>query len=909
MLALANEVATQASAQRIERWKTTVADDLHRLAEWIKATPLPLDPPCQSDQIAESPHPQIQAEAEAKSWAKIWCPDSPPAPDSVLPLLHVLPRLPAPCPLPTIEGKVLQQLAKESERKAAGVDGWHGAQWKVLPIEFFIALANIWNACLAGAPVPAVWKHVRIALLPKPDGGKRPLAIAALAWRVCMKATMRQLRPWICQWTPPELCGGVPNKGIHSVHALLFSDLEACKEARSHLVGCKADVRKCFDSVSPTIAFSIWRHLGAPSGVLHVLQEFYTNQQRWMAVRGHYAAQPIVSTCSVLQGCPASPALLNAMMTVWVHALRAHRPQVHLAIYLDDRTVWSKGAEAIRQVVDTMQYAQQIDAALGFKLHPDKLEAFATISSDHSRLANFQDCIGPVKTTFKLLGITYFVASRAQCSQDTVIRDTVVHRARKIRVVTKNLQLRKWLVNLLVISIFRWMGPWQRFPIKTLRSWGISIESAIWGRRPASGRSRYLFWTLIGGVDNHPQGALVVEALKAEWKRQTSLQCGFAAPARMTKLSKIALELVQWTVLRDNVWQTPYGQIRVGFVSDAVFKQVALKSFSRVLWNTDTKVNSLLEAHQEPYLGFQSAATKEGIVDAYKLRVFMGAATDGRTLQRLGSAKQCPCGNECPDRTHLTFDCIAVPPEHQVVRRSDTECRMLIPLVSLPPVPPCDSLLPCQSLVSKLRQSFYLTARPVILALDGSCLISSFRNFASWQKASWGIVTQQLDKFQGFVMGLEQTPAHAERSALLHALLASSTARVPVRLLIDNLAVVKRLRRGLGLKTWLGDSLAFWHFIAGLCETGVEVEWIPSHDKLVSWEPSNNWGVDAATCRKLNAAADRAAAELTEQAFQNFARREEETARAHRWAEHAVVSQIHATVHFHEEFVMLLKQR
>ena len=90
-----------------------------------------------------------------------------------------------------------------------------------------------------------------------------------------------------------------------------------------------------------------------------------------------------------------------------------------------------------------MQYAQQIDAALGFKVHPDKLEAFATISSDHSRLANFQDCIGPVKTTFKLLGITYFVASRAQCSQDTVIRDTVVHRARKIRVVTKNLQLRK----------------------------------------------------------------------------------------------------------------------------------------------------------------------------------------------------------------------------------------------------------------------------------------------------------------------------------------------------------------------------------------------------------------------------------------------------------------------------------
>ena len=73
-----------------------------------------------------------------------------------------------------------------------------------------------------------------------------------------MKTTMRQLRPWTSQWTPPELCGGVPNKGIDSVHALLFSDLEACKEARSHFVGCKADVRKRFDSVAPAIAFSTW---------------------------------------------------------------------------------------------------------------------------------------------------------------------------------------------------------------------------------------------------------------------------------------------------------------------------------------------------------------------------------------------------------------------------------------------------------------------------------------------------------------------------------------------------------------------------------------------------------------------------------------------------------------------------
>ena len=119
----------------------------------------------------------------------------------------------------------------------------------------------------------------------KQDGGKRPLAIASLAWRVGMAAIIQTLRPWIKWWSPPELSGGVPNKGIHNIHAELFQDRENCQHQRQRFAGCEADVKTCFDSVQPNLAIAIWRRLGAPVSVLHVLTSFYSSQNRWFAVR------------------------------------------------------------------------------------------------------------------------------------------------------------------------------------------------------------------------------------------------------------------------------------------------------------------------------------------------------------------------------------------------------------------------------------------------------------------------------------------------------------------------------------------------------------------------------------------------------------------------------------------------
>ena len=73
----------------------------------------------------------------------------------------------------------------------------------------------------------------------------------------------------------------------------------------------------------------------------------------------------------------------------------------------------------------------------------------------------------------------------------------------------------------------------------------------------------------------------------------------------------------------------------------------------------------------------------------------------------------------------------------------------------------------------------------------------------------------------GRVEGADQTPAAAERTAVLQALLADDNAQVPVRLFVDNLPIVSRPKRGLELS--MVQSLDWWPwcpFLGGLVGSG-----------------------------------------------------------------------------------------
>ena len=175
----AEEEETRANQARLAGWKDKVKTDIPRLSRWVKASLV--EPPTAMADFAGDPDPQAKAELATVEWGKLWHRDGRPADARLRELIAEL-RLPhALAPPGRVCGDVLFRRARASAHKAAGCDDWSGRLWRALPLEFFGALADIWNSVLAGSPIPEAWTQVRICLIPKEEGGQRPLAIAALA--------------------------------------------------------------------------------------------------------------------------------------------------------------------------------------------------------------------------------------------------------------------------------------------------------------------------------------------------------------------------------------------------------------------------------------------------------------------------------------------------------------------------------------------------------------------------------------------------------------------------------------------------------------------------------------------------------------------------------------------------------
>ena len=144
------------------------------------------------------------------------------------------------------------------------------------------------------------------------------------------------------------------------------------------------------------------RWWGAPSWLVDLLADFYRDQDA-----GVFAPRPVQAGCSLLQGCPFSPLLVNSMMAAWSLHVRRRVPDIRMRIFLDDRTLYTKGTRAVTRLVEAATAGQEADAAMGFSLHPDKLASFGCHVQQREALLEYADLLGVPQTDFLLLGVNY----------------------------------------------------------------------------------------------------------------------------------------------------------------------------------------------------------------------------------------------------------------------------------------------------------------------------------------------------------------------------------------------------------------------------------------------------------------------------------------------------------------------
>ena len=888
-LTAAAQLELQASRHRIQRWREELQGNYKRMVSWITRSP---GRTSGHDDFEAPVHPIDKAEQQRSVWEEVWTRTGGLDPEATRDWCrHLAADRPSLPPAAVrVDGSLLRKIAKASQHKASGMDGWAGTALASLPSVFWSALSDLWDAALTFGCLPDAWLQIRVCLLEKEEGGFRPLAITSTVWRILARAVNSKLRSWMLVWADEALLGAVPTRGTAALHAAMSESLAEARARKTTFAGFKADIRKCFDTVQIGQALQTAAWLGLPPQLCALLEHFYRHQVRFIAWQGYYAASPIRPTTGLLQGCPMSPMLLNTVMQAWLlHVKR--RADVNIAIFLDDRTCWSTGRRAVAGLTEASKACHEADAVFGLQAHPEKLASFTNGLAAKRQLTAQAELMGPVLDQFKLLGIHYMLGSGRKFDCEALTAK-VKRRTERIAMAVLNLATRRRLLQELVISLIVWSGPWQQYGKPDLAKWARFVEQALFGGSRPGGRSPMLAWFVLGRPRLHPEFAVDREALRYEWHRRgTTLGPCPRWPAIARRWD--------WTALPDNTWRTPLGDLRFGWDSFGAADKAAEHSWFLKLWEMDPKTRP------EPtsYLGFRAARQHSLRPTRFPLRVVTACATDARTLTRSSASDgqdiACECGALEPCRTHLTFECAAAP--WDMAQASLLERRLLCRRLDLP-APRLVHAVPLDSeVLDDLRGLVGSVTRPTI-ATDGGCLVGRFVQL--WQAASWAVAFSGDDSsvttIGALVQGVDQTPAAGEREALWHALRHLHAAQLDGDFFLDNEALVTRLSRG-AQGSWSGAQPEFWRRVAQLWRPGHRCYWVPSHGKKATWAAPS--GFCSSRIRRLNAAADARCTALLDPLVGSFRQAVSDEQEAYVWSRAALEAQQRACTRFHELLV------
>ena len=142
-------------------------------------------------------------------------------------------------------------------RKAPDPHGLEAAALLLLPPEWWRAFSVFWHTVLHEGCCPTVWKDSKVAVVPKPQGGFRPIGLSAVCWRAGCRQVVRALRLLVESWLLPGDVGDLPGRGTADAHRLVVAALRTGTRT-----GVQTDPAKFFHSLSFELAQPVLAHFG-----------------------------------------------------------------------------------------------------------------------------------------------------------------------------------------------------------------------------------------------------------------------------------------------------------------------------------------------------------------------------------------------------------------------------------------------------------------------------------------------------------------------------------------------------------------------------------------------------------------------------------------------------------------------
>ena len=541
----------------------------------------------------------------------------------------------------------------------------------------------------------------------------------------------------------------------------------------------------------------------------------------------------------------------------------------------------------------------EIDKAMGWQKHPEKLACFANKPAAKQALRKHAELLGTETNRFKLVGVWYQM-KRADGSvylDSSKLQAKVDTRLKRISMAGKDIHQRARLVKKLILPMIRYTGAWNRPTKEALNKWTSSIERTVVGTL-IRGRSPFLIWTTLLGPELHPRFALNCEALRHEqWRTRQALQFKLdtGRPLESSKAGRWMQTCKEWDWhLTDEVGvaETRDGQIHLASAGKPAIAALCRRAFGEELWKTDKRCMEDFPDDLTPCTQVHNNWCKTATAswNMQRIKVATGASFDHKVAQKLTKTTHtCMCGIEDPDREHWMWYCPSLDGPAPIGRRSTlAERKLAIPLeprgrnimaMTLP-------LQTVRTLAKYIRQQAQGNSIHVFIATDGGATnhkpANTFNRHAGWGAAMFKKTTRRTDfndydgtkelsdsqlrafhTVEGTVPGLDSSAFAAELfaaecTATAAAMAAEQGFDIKLTWFIDNLSVCKMVQEFAKGKKRLPAQYALQHYWLAKALKIVEVDakWIPSHGKTPDWKNAGDEGLTTGQARALNAAAD-----------------------------------------------------
>ena len=167
------------------------------------------------------------------------------------------------------------------------------------------------------------------------------------------------------------------------------------------IYGVALDFAKAFDNVPVSITLTLLEKLGMHTRVVKPLWFMYDHLQRYFKIRG-FVGTPFHATNGIMQGCPLSCLLLNALVSILTRDVLEEVP-VTIQSYVDDITILSRDLDNLKQAIAALEPYLELTQQ---KLNVSKTYSFA-VNSDAANIP-FRDDFLPTAKCVKILGVRFY---------------------------------------------------------------------------------------------------------------------------------------------------------------------------------------------------------------------------------------------------------------------------------------------------------------------------------------------------------------------------------------------------------------------------------------------------------------------------------------------------------------------